>query len=167
MNAVLRMRTALAERLKALGGPESPEPPPAGDHLVAALTRLGVATSEVAVLRRRLADLTPAHFPCVLVRQDGTGLAVTGRDGAALLVATGSGDRRVPIHALEPHYSGTLLARRDEAAHVGETADGPAPPSRGLFRHILKLTVTDRLTPQMLLAACLGNMFMLALPTYS
>lgn len=166
MNTVLRMQSALAASLKARTRQAEANPLPAGDHLVAALARLGIATGEVAVLRRHLAELAPAHFPCVAVRQDGSGLALTGRDGAELLVETATGPGRVAADDLDAHYSGTLLARR-EAVQSAEGAEAPLAETRSLFRHILKLTVTDRLMPQLLLAACLGNVFMLALPVYS
>lgn len=167
MNTVIRMQSALAASLKARPRQAQTPSVPAGDHLVAALARLGIATGEVAVLRRHLADLKGAHFPCVVVRQDGTGLALTGREGAELLAETVEGPCRIACDDLEPHYSGTLLARREGAEQAGEGAEGPMAQGKSLFRHILKLTLCDRLMPQLLLAACLGNIFMLALPVYS
>ena len=169
MSAVIRMPAAWLGKFKARSTHRRPEDCPPGDHLVAALGRLGLAAGDITVLRIDLGALTPADLPLVAILHDGTGLSLTAREGNDLTVDTAGGTARVAIEALTAHYSGTALARRGAAPPVSipEVEPPPLEAESRLFRSILARALGHSLLPQLLLAACLGNLFMLALPVYS
>ena len=164
ISARLAETMRLPFRTDPMPGPPGTEGP-AGEHLLATLDRLSCNRAEMRMLRAALADIDDAILPCVAVLQDGTGLALTAREGKSLFrVQTAKGVDRIGADDLAERYSGALLVRASAAA----TQRQPTPvDTTPLLRRILRLTVTSPLLPQLVLAAVLGNLFVFALPIYS
>lgn len=139
-----------------------------GEHLVGAFGRLFGEAAGMEVRRIRVEALDAASLPCVLVLQDGTGIALREREADGLFqAATAEGPMRVAPGELAARQSGTVLAMAGRRPAEAASAPDPFGHDVSLIRQIAKAALGSRLLPQLLLAAILGNLFVFSLPIYS
>ncbi len=167
MAAVRRNPMDWSRALRAVRRPRSIQPSVTrGEHLVAAFDKLPLQAGGMAMESRPLAAIDAAVLPCVAVLRDGTGIGLLAREAdGTFRCRTAEGEETLSGDALDQAYSGTVLVPA-RAEPVEETPALP-PGDPDLVRRIVKATLASRLFPQLLLAAALGNLFVLALPLYS
>lgn len=172
---------AVRSRVAGRPGP-GPEPgeaeaPARGEHLVGAFARLFGEGGSMEVRHARVEALGPRDLPCVLVLEDGTGIALIEREPGGDFAAAGpEGRRRVPAAELTRLQSGTVLGLAGAGAERPAVAPepfaaGPLPEAdpdpASPIRQIAGATLASPLLPQLILAAALGNIFVFSLPIYS
>jgi ATP-binding cassette subfamily C protein LapB len=168
------------ERLGAGDARFDAESLPPRETLIAKAADLGLA---VTVVTRALAKLDAADAPCVLVLSDGTSVVFLGREGRDGVLVESGGTPHVMARAeVEALHTGTVFllaptsarAREDAPAPSREAAAAPvseaaATTSLSLVRTVatLGLRETPGLFRQLMVAALLSNLLMLALPLFT
>lgn len=151
---------------------------PPRETLMAKAADLGLA---VTVVTRPLGKLDAADAPCVLVLTDGTSVVFLGHEGRDTVhVQSGGTAHAIDRKTLEALHSGTVFLLAPSTPRIGgdqasTTADAPrtdTPPSKDAFslvRHVAMLGLRDTpsLFRQLMVAALLSNMLMLALPLFT
>ena len=160
---------AVRSRVIQFAGRETPASASKGEHLVGAFSRLFDETGHMAVHQAGVAEIDAHTLPCVLVLQDGTGIALLARDpDGKFRAATASGEQVFSQEQLQSWASGRIvvLAGR-RAARTSSRAVEPVAEDGPVIRQIAKATLASRLLPQLIVAAALSNVFVFVLPLYS